>query len=163
MTKKISKKVRPVQPRHIPACIKEALAMHEALRRLGFSAESIFTSYHETQVSTLLMAQGRVAFVISCGEPGMSKETFAELWRRACCLWNGTEPGMTGTTREIIYENSQIVKYGLLPMVSALQAKGIEVPIMTNLERLAGAPSGSMVLTDLSAELGQINSKGGQA
>lgn len=150
------KKIKPIQPRHIPACIKEALAMHEAFRRLGFSADDIFCVYYQEQIAIELHTQGK-EFVVTCGNHDFPEEKFPELWKRACALWNGTEPGMTGTTREIIYRGSELMKGGHIgiQLIGALQAKGIDPPAVRMLEKLAGVDPGSFGTG--------VNSKGGTA
>lgn len=154
MSKK--KKVKPIQPRHIPAPIREALAMREALRRLGFSADDIYCLYQPHEIDIVLKTQGK-EFVVSCGPPGMLDQEFEKLWTRACNLWNGTEPGMTKTSGEIIYHESEMMRGGYigLQLIGALQAKGIEPPAVGTLEQLAGAAPGSFGTG--------VNSKGGTA
>jgi len=152
MGKKKSK-VKPIQPRHIPACIKEALAMHEALRRLGFSADDIFCVYYQEQIAVELHTQGK-EFVVTCGNHAFSEKQFEELWPRACALWNGTEPGMTKTSCNIIYFESELFKGGHigLALINALQAKGIVVTPVGAHGLMSDMPMDSSSI---------VNSKGG--
>ena len=138
-------------------CICEALAMFEALRRLGFSADDIFCAHYPNETAIILKTQGK-EFIITCGNSGMSTEKFRSLWTKACAMWNGTEPGMSTKQREVIFEGSIILRQGGggLGMVAALQAKGFDVPIMQKLEELAGRPQAGTPASF-------VNSKGGQA
>ena len=149
--KSLSKKKRPFLP-----CICEALAMFETLRRLGFSADQIFCAHYPNQVAVVLRAQGK-EFVITCGDSKMSSEDFYESWKHACSLWNDDEPGLSTADREAIYEGSAILKVGGgLGMMAAIQAKGIDVPMMQKLEELAGRPKAGSAASF-------VNSKGGEA
>ncbi|MFA4971535.1 MAG: hypothetical protein WC683_02900 [bacterium] len=156
MTKAKSPRVRPIQPRHIPAPIREVLAMWEALRRLGFPAADIFCAYYPNQITVVLKMQGK-EFTILCGKPNMSQEQFAKQWTHAAALWNGTEPGMTDTTRAIIYQECELMKGGHigLQLIGALKVKGIECPFVNMAEALAGQAPGSFAMG--------VNSKGGMA
>ena len=145
-----SKKKRPFLP-----CICEALAMFETLRRLGFSADQIFCAYYEDQVAVVLRAQEK-EFVITCGNTDLSQDDFYDAWKHACAMWNDTEPGLSTKDREEIYGGSEIRKQGSMAMVAAIQAKGIDVPMMQKLEELAGRPQAS-------APASFVNSKGGEA
>lgn len=167
-------RVRPVQPRHIPKVIKELLATHEILRRLGFRSEDIYCCYYSNQIAVVLKTQG-MEFTITCGEPGMSGPKFAELWTRACALWNGTEPGMTGTSRAMIFHNSEMISMGVFPLVNALKSKGFTVPMFDDpnfprdewIQEAVLQHDSKRILVDANATpaavIATINSKGGSA
>jgi len=112
-----------IQRRDIPACLREALAAHEALRRLGFRAEDIFVAYHANGIFVELHAQG-MEFSVGCGmcEPWITQEKFVELWTRAANAWND-DAQMSSTTRRRIYEESHVRNNGAR-LVVALVDKG---------------------------------------
>lgn len=116
---------------HIPEVLREALAVHEFLRRLGFDAGNIFVMPRPNDLLVVLipdLSNQDFAFAVSCGSmQEIPRETFEDLWKRAVHLWNGTEPGMSATTRRRIYDTARFMQLDRgLSMLAAMHAKGIQ-------------------------------------
>lgn len=130
---------------HIAEVLREALAVHEFLRRLGFDSGSIFVMPRPNDLLVVLipdLSNQDFAFAVSCGSmQEIPQEKFEDLWKRAVHLWNGTEPGMSATTRRRIYDTAKFMQLDRwLSMLAAMHAKGIQPPNLP--------PIGSSNMTD---------------
>ena len=76
-----------------PQPVKEALAYHEAFRRLGFPADDIFFAVSPKEAQVQLHSQG---LQFACGVgllPARYKTQAAstKLWAQACEVWNAAD------------------------------------------------------------------------
>lgn len=107
--------------------MKEALAVHEALRRLGFSPEEIRVALVDRCLKLILDAQGK-RFVVDVGvfegpEPEGGLTRWAqESWREAARLWNHD---MTDAEHRAIWSGSEVYEKKVLFM-ALLRARGFE-------------------------------------
>lgn len=112
----------------LPGPLREALALHELLRRLEFRAEDIFLSTSPTpqgQVQVVLRSAGR-EFRCDVGAQGMPRDRCVALWQEAAAAWNGGG-GLTHEERVAIFHGSEI--YGRAwELVLALSRKGLPPP-----------------------------------
>lgn len=112
---------------------RRQLAMHEALRRLGFSADDIYVRFangvgsgDDTRydVFTELKA-GVLSFKSNFrGEKKVTKAAYEEVWERETAWWN--EAGNTAEKLKI-YQREFPVPV-LLSLTEALQRKGFVIP-----------------------------------
>jgi len=104
--------------------LQEALAVHEAYRRLGFAAEDIYISQQNGNLFCILKTQGK-DFVICVGALAECElEELTELWGAATYLWNEVAPE---AERQALWENSCIL-HDATGFVMALTEKGILIP-----------------------------------
>lgn len=65
----------------LPAPYKEAFAMHELLRRLGFGPDDIYAMYSEGVLIIVLRSQG-LEFSMNVGPLNHTYEEFEETWKK---------------------------------------------------------------------------------
>lgn len=105
--------------------IQEALALHEAFRRLKFPADDIFVIVGNAPEGPALFVQARrhgCEFTATAGlyEP---PPDFAERWAKVTAAWNGDGKTMT-LDHKTIWEGSN-VKRRVFDFVMAMYAKGM--------------------------------------
>jgi len=109
-----------------PRVIREALAVHEAFRRLGFPSEQIFVlpgAGAADLFAVVLKYDGDKQYVVTSGEQGMSFDEMMSRWPRAVEAWNsGPE-----TVRQAIWEGSEILGRAF-DLAASLMDRGIEIP-----------------------------------
>lgn len=105
--------------------IREALAMHEALRRLGFPSEAIYLHLPDvSQVRVVLQHEGRT-FAYDAGNRGeLSRAEYARQWEEAAAWWNAE--GSTAE-KEAIYAGSGIYNQAVR-LIRVLRQKGFSLP-----------------------------------
>jgi hypothetical protein len=132
----------------LPVEIREGLCFHEALRRLGFSADNIYAGYGVTDnapadrvflhgkragqpvpvdcgcVILQLQDQGRV-FTFDIRAPALTARKFGRLWIRAAKLWNNS----TEEESTPIWRDSWIYQHAA-ELVALLLDKGFVIPVM---------------------------------
>jgi hypothetical protein len=71
----------------LPRIYLEALAMHEALRRLGVEPDHVFFTVSGGQVVALVRedAESEIKFSVALGQ---APEDFERVWPEACRAWN---------------------------------------------------------------------------
>lgn len=119
----------------MPKSIREALAMHEILRRLRFTPDELFVQLgadvrgKASCVFVVLRTQGK-EMIGNAGLLDVPAKDFAELWASAVGLWNGSHPTLeiSRTTRARIYEESHVLSLGSIALIAALGRKGITLP-----------------------------------
>jgi hypothetical protein len=106
----------------IHPALREALGIHEGLRRLGYPAGDIFVGLNDRLVLVILKANGK-DFTCEAGiMDGVTNEEFASAWAAAVTTWNdGSLP--TGDM-ERIFKNS-IAGSQSVTFLLALVQKGI--------------------------------------
>lgn len=121
-----------MKARDLHPVIREALAVFETLRKIGFSSDDIFAGRDPSKGSMFmqLKTQG-LEFTITLDGPGnngWSPEALTELWTAAGKAYNGNGPDdFTDTERQDIWEHSGI-RRNAIPLMYALVAKGIALP-----------------------------------
>lgn len=72
----------------LPQVFREALAYHEAFRRIGFAPDQICVRFHEGAMAVVLKADGKT---FTCAAPGplldMDRPMFLREWARAVDTW----------------------------------------------------------------------------
>lgn len=112
-----------VEPKDIHPAIREALATHEALRRLGFAPENIFIM-HDKKL-TVVLKHGLHEVGVEIDHP-ISEKRFRDLWPTAVMLYNRA---FTTDQIDAIWKESKIrAQLGIV--VSALEERGISTPEM---------------------------------
>jgi hypothetical protein len=156
-----------LQRRNIPPVIREALALHELFRQLGFSSDDIFVTSRPFQLFVsraaeglpthfkpvdapqrltvfVVVRQGELQFAVPCSymlDAGVTEEQFVELWTRAAIAWND-DGQMSNTTRLRIYEESPYHDAGkVLALLQAMDAKGFVIPAARDLFKPAAQPN----------------------
>ena len=120
----------------VPKIMREVLAVHEVLRRLGFESENIFTAYYASGIFIVLKDSpiGKTLFTITIDEEivkTVTEEDFHSMYIKYCALWNGNEPGMSDITRQKIFEESIIISnHGIESLVVSMKSKGVDVPYL---------------------------------
>jgi hypothetical protein len=110
--------------------VHELWAYHEAFRRMGFSADDIFLSFNVIDpagrevVGVVLMTQG-MEFAVSA-RPVEDPKAFIQLWLTFIDSFEKRE--RDDAELLAIWDNSH-AKSSFIPLVTALQAKGIQLPI----------------------------------
>jgi hypothetical protein len=133
----------------IPAPLREALACHEMLRRLGFQADDIYlvAAPDPQGMVALQLRVGELHFSYATGVQQMSHEVLAQKWQAAVRLWNHD---FTSEECWALFKSSQIA--GRLDEVLAtLRKKGFPLPdwtqvptqILVTLERLIRGAAGA--------------------
>ena len=104
--------------------IKEALAVHEAYRRLHFTADEIFVVLDKQRQLFVMVRRGGREFHTLVGvDFQATADTLRAHWEQACHAWNVT---MTEAERQAIYSASRISKTAA-PFVAAIVAKGFSI------------------------------------
>lgn len=85
----MTQKSRSKEPKN-PA-IREALAVHEALRKLQFTPDEIFVRWSPEELHVVLKAQEKT-FGIYVGVSDLAEEEFRAQWRDAVAWWNTGNP-----------------------------------------------------------------------
>lgn len=112
--------------RELQTPFKEALACHQGLRRLGFSADDIYVMYSEGWLYIMLKTQGK-EFSIDLGKVNCNEIEFPKIWAEIVEIFN-TGPEELAI---LIWENS--VMKNNVPLISDLiRKKGIMLPKMMN-------------------------------
>jgi hypothetical protein len=104
-----------------PRVYREALAVHEALRRLGFVAEEIFVAEGADGVHVVLRHAGK-EFRVTLGPSSPPFEEFAQRWPRAVRDYNAA----SDAALQALWEDSE-VSLRLAHFVIAMEVKGILV------------------------------------
>ncbi len=99
--------------------LNEALAVHEAFRRLGFPPEDIFVGADIEKLFVELRSQGKT-LLVTCGEGIYDQADIERLWEAKATAWNTT---MTFEEREAIYRPSSVLKQAI-KLLFALRIKG---------------------------------------
>ena len=112
-----------------PSHLREALATHEALLRLGYTPDEIHFAVagpdDRVQVMVVLRAQGlEFTIIIEMKPVRQSRKAIVAAWTAAIMLWNGPIPE---DDRDALYRTSWIYKNGVR-LVLALRAKGFINP-----------------------------------
>lgn len=105
----------------VPPILKEALAVHEAFRRLAFTPDEIFISPSKEKVHVMVI-RGAHRFAVCVGENTIPLVQFEDVWMAATSAWN------TGVALEqrAIFENS-LVRRDAVGLVMALIDKGFSI------------------------------------
>ena len=111
----------------IPPEVKEAWAFTEALRRLGFGADSIFTviGQNEGDPLQILLRQGINNFVINAAIMSVPPKDCAKAWNSFVDAVNKNV--ISDSSLVEIYENSTVGQSSSTLVLSLLQ-KGIQIP-----------------------------------
>jgi hypothetical protein len=114
----------------LPGPIWEMVAVHEALRKLGFRPDDIFaTANAGGHVGILLRAQG-LEFMVACGHLlDLTEESFTALWDTATQNFNREVYDPADLTR--MYEQSWVYKHRT-EFVAGLLLKGFRLPRSIN-------------------------------
>lgn len=104
--------------------VDRQLATFEALRRLGFTPEELFTSWNNGNPVTVVKAQGKVFVIdykpLTDTEVPATEAAYTEAWTTAATAWNET---LTDEERNIVYRKFIDVKT-LLGLTVLLQRNG---------------------------------------
>lgn len=108
--------------------LREAVAYHEAFRKLGYSADDIFfATWPGGEAQVILRVgsfpRGACEFSCDCGNIGMSQEAARVAWEAACEAWNTT---MTAEERAALWDESTARREAVM-LVFAMAAKGFDV------------------------------------
>ena len=105
-----------------PPAVQEALGYHEALRKLGFSADNIFFAVDPSgRAQVHLKKEGR-SFTIDVGFLYGSQEVVRATWTHACEAWNKEA---SDQERDALWYKSHALAHAA-PFVIALHARGFE-------------------------------------
>lgn len=121
----------------IPLPLRECLAVFEALRRCGFSADDIyFTKAIAKNTGRLnagiqLQAQG-LKYTVTCGELKMPDRDLIAAWQAACAWWKSGAGGKNpdGPWRQL-WEASFVYKHKV-DFLATLISKGFTLPVNWN-------------------------------
>lgn len=103
--------------------IREALAVHEALRRLHFTADEIFLKLSGRNLY-VLARRGDREFHTLVGEGfDATQDVLGAHWEHACNAWNVT---MSEAERQAIYAGSEVCRQSV-GFVAAVIAKGFSI------------------------------------
>lgn len=110
----------------LPLAFKEALAFHNAFRRLGFKSDDIFIVLADSALLVSLKVQG-VEFNVEVGEVELSEEEFPGYWAGVVERFN------FGPLEEVeeIWENS-FIKGNFEKTSALIRGKGILAPSLAN-------------------------------
>jgi hypothetical protein len=116
---------RVLHPDNVLPAFREALAVHEAFRRLGFIPDQLFVTLDsESQLFVILKHRGQ-DFAVCCGELSLTEAEFHEQWPALITAVNAgymTEADMTSIwTNSYVYQNK-------VRFILAIKAKGIAIP-----------------------------------
>lgn len=113
----------------LAAVLKEALAMHEAFRRMGFAAAEIFIApglgASGDEVLMVLKAQG-LTYAVSCGSVAESEREVVAAWVVAAAKWD--DKSLSDEWRLEIWAKS-LARRDLVAMIGRMFGKGFRVPI----------------------------------
>lgn len=112
---------------NLPKQIKEALAVHEAFRRLGFPSENIFISFDEENDDLLVILEWNADFVVHCGKWTEGKTRLIEVWDAAVDWWNGAA---TDEEMHNIWFSSKVFELRSGFTVKLIEC-GIKIPCFT--------------------------------
>lgn len=114
----------------LPNILREAMALYELYRKLGFKAEEIFASYNKDQGLMLgIETQGKSSYFRIGSLGNISKDEFAALWRDACECINTTA---SQDEVDLMYSNSLVCsKYDVIALT--LHGSGLVIPNVTKL------------------------------
>lgn len=106
------------------SAIKEMLASHEALRKLGFLPGDIYVTVDPSGTAVVILKAQDLEFNITCGSFDAGAEEFARQWTEAVERWNNSMPAeeMDG-----IWRNS-FAFANIAQLILALKQKGFYVP-----------------------------------
>lgn len=113
---------------------RRQLAMHEALRRLGFSADDIYVRFvngvsdgttERFEIFTELRVGERVFKSNFRDMKKVTRAAYEEVWKREGTWWN--DPATDAAEKLAIYQREFPVPV-LLTLVEALKAKGFTIP-----------------------------------
>lgn len=129
MTKKTKNKRNVTKirlPSELPEAMQEALAVFEALRRLGFLSDDIYASFGLADLTMLmtLRTPTRDASIRVGKLPKMTRKQFVKLWTIACEGANGKFPQSSLDDlwqKSSVYQNSG-------RLVMSLVTAGISIP-----------------------------------
>lgn len=114
----------------MPTVLKEALALYESYRQMGFEPKEIFASYNKD--SGLMMGvetQGKQGYIRVGSLGGMGKDEFLALWKAACECINVT--ASQGEVDLLYRESIASGKFEHVAML--LMNAGLVVPNLTKL------------------------------
>lgn len=112
---------------------REALAVHEALRRLGFSADDIYIArYRHGEVQMHLRTQG-LEFTYDCGTTEMSPEAMLAAWEAAAGEWNKVPPAEIDRALDESFVGQNFVN-----LLVILKMKGFVLPSVAAAEAAKG-------------------------
>jgi hypothetical protein len=123
--------------RSIGLIMREALAYHEAFRRLGFAPHEIYFYVHDRTpriAGVLLKSQG-LEFLCSIAQGDLSPDALQAQWKIAAAWWN--DPATLESERQDIWLSSQVGRRSAAFML-ALLAKGFALPRKNAAHGLAG-------------------------
>jgi len=104
-------------PAEIPPILLEALAVHEAFRRLGFTPDEIFIRPAPPRVYMLVRRSG-MEFAVDAGENTVPMHEFGAAWTQAAEWWNAHPP-----EGEAVW-NSSRVRANVVGLITALVDSG---------------------------------------
>ena len=112
-----------------PPVVREALAVHELFRRLGFRSEDIYIEFYDKlkEVAVLLKAQGTDFRVFIGGSAPYTHEQFRALWLKSIAAVNA----MSDEEAAPIWEGSK-VRNECIQIAERLLAKGLVPPRFLN-------------------------------
>ena len=112
--------------------IKEALAVHEGLRKVGFEAEDIYVRPQELQDGSILVhvsiTNKDIEFGIAVGLFNGSRKELESQWEEASRWWNTRA---TDDQLDDIWENSKMRTAGE-GIIEQLVRRGVEIPNLRN-------------------------------
>ncbi len=110
----------------VPPAYREAVAVHEAFRRLGFKSEDLyFRMANVNQVFIQWLGKNNENFSVVCGEVDGDKEHVFQLWTDLVkSIVSGDFPE---ESLQQIFNESHIFKNSV-GFLTALHRKGIDVP-----------------------------------
>jgi hypothetical protein len=134
--------------RSLSAPLREALALYQLLRRLGFPAEAIYLETVADPILDMAMVlrhQGH-EFRALLGAQGAPADQVAAEWHAACDAWNHTA---SHSERMALFRGAEVCgNAASLHLLAALERKGFTLPSWARLpeslreaiERLPEAP-----------------------
>ena len=112
-----------------PQALREAVAVFEAFRRLGFPSSAIYLVPSHGSVAIRVVWEGN-DFTVTCGPaPGTAEEIAAQWTEIASAI-----PTVPESHLDHVYVNS-LVRRQSVDMLVALQAKGLHPPVCRNEDR----------------------------
>lgn len=112
-----AKKIRPV--------FREALAVHEAFRRLGFASDDLFFCVaNKNQVFVKLIHEGK-DFAVICGQFNVPAKQLFDEWK--ALLEEVNDGSLPEDTMQEIWASSFVYK-GRASFITALLTKGFPIP-----------------------------------
>jgi len=108
-------------PSQLDKTLHEALAFHEAFRRLGFEPEQLFLGMDSRQIWMELRA-GEKTFVATCGSNHHDIEHVQARWAEKVKKWNSST-----SFAERVW-NDSFVRRNAMAFVLSVVSKDIELP-----------------------------------